>query len=91
MCQCGSSQADTTTGSAGYSDFALKLVGALREAVELDLEGADEREVRGGYATLQSHSCAEGLARLVKQHGHVVRRCEHRQARQAQAGSTLAP
>ena len=61
MCQCGSSQADTTTGSAGYSDFALKLVGALREAVELDLEGADEREVRGGYATLQSHSCAEGL------------------------------
>ncbi len=60
VCQGRSLLADIITSSTGYSDFALKLVGALREAVELDLEGADEREVRGEYATLQSHSSRSG-------------------------------
>jgi len=80
--------ADIITSSTGYSDFALKLVGALREAVELDLEGADEREVRGEYATLQSHSsrsgaCAVGQAARPRGQGVVStgRLGKHKQAR----------
>ena len=31
--------------SAGYKEFALKLVKALKKSVEVDLSPADEREV----------------------------------------------
>ncbi|KAK9825441.1 hypothetical protein WJX81_008200 [Elliptochloris bilobata] len=42
----GLAEPSPTNLPKGYPEFALKLVGALRDAVELDLEGADEREVR---------------------------------------------
>lgn len=77
--------------STGYPEFALKLVGALREAVELDLEGADEREVHSGYIVLllrglHNMSCDVVPAGAV----WTSRQGKHRHARQAQTGFVAA-